>query len=240
MLSRQQRTLTNHLPAGAVTSQTTFTAGDGVTRGPHQIASSSLGSYGYDPRGDQTTAPGRTVTFTSFGLPRSITAGTSATSFAYDGSESRVLKKSGASMVVSLGGLFERRITGGAKTDVFYVVGNGRAVAQITWTENAGGTAVTELVQYLHDDHSGSVEAITSSAGAVAARQKFEPFGGRIGSAPTGIRVGFQELEQDDELSLVNMNGRIYDPRQARFVSADSRRQSVLRAGPESLRLRPK
>lgn len=47
-----------------------------------------------------------------------------------------------------------------------------------------------------------------------------ETFGARLGAPVSGIRLGFAGLEQDDELSLINMNGRIYDPVQARFITA--------------------
>jgi RHS repeat-associated protein len=205
---------------GRIISTTTFTPGDGVTHAPHQIASSSRGTYGYDARGDQVAAPGRTVTYRAFGLPGATVANGLTTTFAYDGAQSRVLKSGGASVTLTLGGLFEKRIGGGSTSDVFYVGGEGRSVAQITWVEAAGGP-VEQPVQYLHDDHAGSVEAVTDASGHVAARQKFTPFGARVTAAPAGVRVGFDGLEQDDDLGLVNMRGRIYDAGQFRFLTAD-------------------
>ena len=220
MLARSNTTFTNHLPGSAVTGQVTFTPGDGVTHGPHQIAASSLGTYGYDARGDQMTAPGRTTTFAYFGLPHTMTVNGVSTTFAYDGSRSRVLKTSGATAVVSFGGLYERRVTATQTTDVLYAMDEGRPVAQITFTETATGSTEQPTL-YLHGDHLGSVQMVTNPAGQITARQTFDPFGGRVGAAATGVRVGFDGLEEDDDLSLVNMNGRIYDPLQSRFVSAD-------------------
>ena len=204
---------------GSSTSSTSFTPGNGITRSRHQIASSSLGSYGYDARGDQVAAPGRTVAYTSFGLPKSITTGTGTTSFAYDGAQARVLKVKGDAVVVSLGDLFERRIQAGQATDVFYAIADGKPVAQINWQES--GSSVVEEVEYLHDDHAQSIETVTNAEGQVVARQRFEPFGARTSVAASSTRVGYQGAEQDDDLGLVNMKGRLYDPAQFRFISPD-------------------
>jgi RHS repeat-associated protein len=205
--------------SGSSNTSTSFTPGDGITTPRHQIASSSRGTYGYDARGDQIAAPGRTVAFTGFGLPKSITTSAGSTSFAYDCSKSRVLKVHGDTAVVSIGGLFERRIQAGQATDVFYAVGDGKAVAQIVWHES--GTSVSEEVQYLHEDHLKSIEAVSDVQGQILARQQFDPFGGRLSAAAGGVRLGYQGAEQDDDLGLVNMNGRIYDPAQFRFITAD-------------------
>jgi RHS repeat-associated protein len=62
-------------------------------------------------------------------------------------------------------------------------------------------------------------------------RQRFEPYGNAVdpsnpasGAAQTvvaGIRRGFTGHEHDDELGLINMQGRIYDPSSASFMSPD-------------------
>jgi len=211
-------TLAQRIDGGSTTS-TSFTPGDGVTKPMHQIASSSLGDYSYDARGNQFAAPGRTVAYTSFGLPKSMTTSSGTTSFGYDASQNRVVKVNGSTVIVSIAGLFERRIESGQTTDVFYAIGEGKPVAQIIWHE-AGGS-VTEDVQYLHDDHLQSIETITDGNGQVVARERFEPFGGRISTAPAGVRLGYQGAEHDDDIGLINMNGRVYDPAQFRFISAD-------------------
>jgi RHS repeat-associated protein len=60
---------------------------------------------------------------------------------------------------------------------------------------------------------------------------RFDPYGGRIATAPpptlvsddpsSRVRLGFTGQEEDDDLGLVNMNGRIYDPAIARFLTPD-------------------
>jgi RHS repeat-associated protein len=209
-------TLAQKFDGSSVTS-TSFTPGDGITKPRHQIASSSLGAYSYDARGDQLAAPGRTVAYTSFGLPKTVTTSAGTTSFSYDGSQGRVVKVKGDTVIVSLSGLFERRIQAGQATDVFYAIGDDKPVAQIVWHE--AGSSVVEDVQYLHDDHLRSIETVTNAQGQVAARERFEPFGARIATAPAGVRLGYQGAEHDDDLALVNMNGRLYDPAQFRFIT---------------------
>jgi len=217
-LSQQTTTFTNHVP-GTPSSTVSFTPGDGKTLGPNQIATSSLGTYGYDSRGDQKTAPNRTVQFNSFGLPHTVTENGTTTTFFYDASDNRVLKTNGQLSIVTVGGLFERRIVNGSATDVFYVYDGERTVAQIVWVES--GNSVTEHIEYFHEDHLQSIESITDAAGKIVSRQGFTPFGKRIGIAPADVRLGFDGLEQDDDLGLVNMGSRLYDPAQARFINAD-------------------
>ncbi|MGH7341566.1 MAG: RHS repeat domain-containing protein, partial [Candidatus Rokuibacteriota bacterium] len=88
----------------------------------------------------------------------------------------------------------------------------------------------TRRVYYLHADRLGSPELITDQDGNIAARLKHDPFGARIAAAPPatpgagppgGITLGFTGHQHDDELGLIDMKGRIYDPTQARFLTPD-------------------
>ncbi|HJX53105.1 MAG TPA: RHS repeat-associated core domain-containing protein, partial [Polyangia bacterium] len=78
-------------------------------------------------------------------------------------------------------------------------------------------------------DHLGSV---TKSGGNEDWQDmRFDPYGSRIASAPpptpisddpsSRVRLGFTGQEEDDDLALVNMNGRIYDPTLGRFLTPD-------------------
>jgi RHS repeat-associated protein len=72
-----------------------------------------------------------------------------------------------------------------------------------------------------------------NAAGAVVSRQSFAPFGGRRGSdwsattppdlaaVASSSRRGFTFHEHLDNLGLIHMNGRVYDPVVGRFLSAD-------------------
>ncbi len=85
--------------------------------------------------------------------------------------------------------------------------------------------------KYLHQDHLGSTDVITSSTGQVLERQSFDAFGtrriastwGAPGSLITSLfsTRGYTSHEQLDNVGLIHMNGRVYDPELGRFLSAD-------------------
>ena len=87
-------------------------------------------------------------------------------------------------------------------------------------------------LRYLHRDALGSVNAITDEQGQVIERLAYDPWGKRrhpSGRAdPAGELTarstdrGFTMHEHLDEVGLVHMNARLYDPRLGRFTSADS------------------
>jgi RHS repeat-associated protein len=110
--------------------------------------------------------------------------------------------------------------------------------------KTAGGTIAAPALptgtaaytsSYLHHDQLGSVVAITSTAGVVVERLAYDPWGKRrfASGATTGnpdtldaitgqyIDRGFTMHEHIDEMGIINMNGRIYDPLIGRFMSAD-------------------
>jgi len=83
-------------------------------------------------------------------------------------------------------------------------------------------------------DHLGSGDLILDSAANILARESFTPFGARRGSNWQGnatggdyttfqntTRRGFTGHEMLDSVSLVHMNGRVYDPYVGRFLSPD-------------------
>jgi RHS repeat-associated protein len=92
-------------------------------------------------------------------------------------------------------------------------------------------------MRYYHRDHLGSIVAITNEAGAVTERLAYEAFGKRRfpnGTADPNNNIfgvqterGFTAHEHLDELGLVHMNGRVYDPLLGRFMTPDSIVQNV-------------
>jgi RHS repeat-associated protein len=101
---------------------------------------------------------------------------------------------------------------------------------QIIATRNSG----RQTIRYLTTDALGSVDRMIDSAGASLANLSFSAFGSRRGSAWQGgpssgdqtqirnaTRRGFTWHEHLDNVGLVHMNGRVYDPAIGRFASAD-------------------
>ena len=139
----------------------------------------------------------------------------------------------------SLGMTFEREVrTNGTTENKHYVSANGVVFAIVT-TRSGGSTAST--ASYLHLDHLGSVAAITAEKAVdgalqlvVEERLAYDPWGKRRkimsspGAADNGDELvgnktdrGYTMHEHLDEMGVIHMNGRIYDPLVARFMSAD-------------------
>ncbi|WP_437955463.1 RHS repeat-associated core domain-containing protein [Sorangium sp. So ce119] len=196
---------------------------------PHAATGAALvtGSFGYDAVGNQIARPGGTaVRYTPFDLPERITQGTSTVTFAYDGDQQRIRKTTPEKETLYLGDLYER-VTEAASGTVehrYHVHSPERVVAIVT----RGGAEDGAL--YVHVDHLGSVDALTDEDGGVIERRSYDPFGQRRNPmwgepAPASFAnkttQGFTGHESDDELGLVNMKGRMYDPRIGRFLTTD-------------------
>jgi RHS repeat-associated protein len=79
---------------------------------------------------------------------------------------------------------------------------------------------------YLHKDDQGSVVAITNDAGVVQYSYQYDVWGKRrvttqVENVFGGTYRGYTGHEHITILELINMNGRIYDPVMARFLSPD-------------------
>ncbi len=189
-----------------------------------RVTSAGQSSFQYDARGRQIQTPTRKVTFTDHDLPKTVTTAAGDTKFLYDATGARVKKtEPNGSSTVTLGGLYERRKNGSTTEHIFLVPGSDGNLAQITYDE----TTATETHAYIHPDALGSTGSVSDNFKGVK-RFDHEPFGQRIapsgaafaGAAPS-VRLGFTGHAMDDDLGLVNMKGRIYDPAQRRFLSPD-------------------
>jgi RHS repeat-associated protein len=95
---------------------------------------------------------------------------------------------------------------------------------------NLNGKPATSI-SYFHHDHLGSIAVITDESGAVVERLAYDPWGKRRNAngmpdpldALYGVATdrGYTMHEHLDEMGIVHMNGRIYDPLVGRFMSAD-------------------
>jgi RHS repeat-associated protein len=206
---------------------------------PHAVRSINGTALSYDAKGRTTLTQGAmAMTYTSFDLPKTITAGSMNTAFTYDADNRRVSKDYAITGFLGtdhwvtsyVGGLYERRTDPSQPVShVMYINNGSRVVAQETWTES--GTSVTKApALYLHDDVMGSITA-TNTAATLAAttRLRYDSYGARIHRtdlsqpAPDTIptHLGFTGHEMEDEFGFINMKGRIYDTSIARFLTTD-------------------
>ena len=168
--------------------------------------------------------------------------GATSAEFWYGPDRARVLqvatRSTESERTVYLGSLYERTVitpsTGSVTTrHVHYVRAGDETVAIKTWSKVGTGTYAPQ-VRYPHRDHLGSVVAITTETGTVESRSSFDVWGkrrdpntwvtpapGTFTAAPTATDRGYTGHEHVDELGLVHMNGRIYDPEIGKFLSAD-------------------
>ncbi|AUX49123.1 uncharacterized protein SOCE26_106680 [Sorangium cellulosum] len=194
---------------------------------PHAVTGAGTGSFSYDAVGNQIARPGgTTVRYTSFDLPARITQGASTITFGYDGDQQRIRKTTPEKETLYFGELYERvtEAASGAVEHRYHVHSPERVVAIVT---RGGADAGT---RYVHVDHLGSVDALTDEDGDVTERRSYDPFGQRRNPvwgerAPASFSSettqGFTGHESDDELGLVNMKGRVFDPRIGRFLTPD-------------------
>ncbi|MEY8252308.1 MAG: RHS repeat-associated core domain-containing protein, partial [Colwellia sp.] len=201
--------------------------------GPHAVTSISGGSvqsgtnYCYDQNGDMTSGAGRTIEYTAFGKPSLITKGTSNVEFIYGPNRTRTQRiDNGLTTTTYVEGIYEEQETSGVLAGKYYI-GN-----YVVVTKEASSTQTN----YLHRDHLGSVDAITDTSGVPVAGQQmsFDAWGKRRQATWDSMssldlfnfnaqitKRGYTNHEQVDSMGLIHMNGRVYDPILARFISAD-------------------
>jgi RHS repeat-associated protein len=172
----------------------------------HAVTSIGSDTFTYDGNGNMRTAPGRTMTWDAENRMSSITQNGVTTTFAYDPSGQRIRKGS-----TYYYGPAERQADG---TLAKYFTVGGLLIAK----KDSGGT------YWYHSDHLGSPRLLTTSSGATAASYDYSAFGKTVAQGANNIAnpVGFDAQRADAESGLVYMNARYYDPKLARFLSADS------------------
>ena len=199
------------------------------TDSAHQHAATAADGEGfvYDAVGNQIARPGHTITYTAFDQPKEFTGkdGASAVLLDYGGEGMRVRKSTPEAVTIYVGGLYERITRASGEVEHrYYVHGPERPIAVVT--KKAGGVET----RYLHVDALGSVDVVTDSLGGNPQRTSFDPFGKRrhpvwgdspSGAGPPGITLGFTGHEEDEEIGLVHMKGRLFDPRLGRFLTPD-------------------
>lgn len=199
----------------------------------HAVASAGGVSYGYDANGNMNSRGGNSINWASFNLPTVINGSTYSSTFSYGGDHQRKQQvatySTGNETTIYVGGLME--VISSSATMYKHLVSTPSGT-QIVITRVLGGGS---SVAYISTDNLGSGDVISDAVGNVGAlvRESFTAFGQRRGAdwtlstAPdyAGIaqttRRGFTFHEHLDNLALIHMNGRVYDPVLGRFLSPD-------------------
>ena len=135
-----------------------------------------------------------------------------------------VLTQSSGSLTRYYMGNYEEEIRNGNTRKIHYIIG-GNGLAAI-YVQNGG----QDTLYYAHTDYQGTLVALTLPNGTVKERYAYDPWGNRRN--PTNwtqrdtraafiFNRGYTLHEHLPEFSLINMNGRVYDPLTSMFFSPD-------------------
>jgi RHS repeat-associated protein len=185
---------------------------------------------------------GASVSWSTFNYPLVINqAGGNSSTFSY-GPDRQVYRQIAVDAGVTedrvtIGcGAFEKLVRGSQIEYRHYVEAGGGVVAFVQRNATTAAPTVQTFAEgyYLHDDHLGGTDVVTKSGGVVHVRTSFDAWGqrrdatwngpptvGEKSAVGTSTHKGYTGHEQLDNLNLVHMKGRVYDPVIARFVSAD-------------------
>ncbi|MCF6194114.1 MAG: RHS repeat-associated core domain-containing protein, partial [Kangiellaceae bacterium] len=200
----------------------------GVVAGHHAVSNAGGKAYCYDLNGNMVSGNSRTTTYSIFDKATKIIKGGHTTEFAYGSSRSRYKRvdtnSSGITTTFYLGGVEYIQKPNG---EVFYRRSIPGAVIEVQETGSM-------KVSYLHTDHLGSTDVITRSNGTTEQEYSFDIFGKKrlannwslpdnsIKFSPLSLTSrAYTGHESADEVGVIHMNGRIYDPALGRFMQAD-------------------
>ena len=200
----------------------------------HAVISVGARSYAYDANGNMTKRKGTAIAWSADNLPLSIVGdGGSRSDFSYgpEGNRWRQVARHGTATETTTyaGGLFEKVTSAGQTTWRHYVLAPGGSAVHLRY-----GNGAAAETRFLTLDHLGSTDRVVDADGNVVVAESFAALGTRRRPTWTGIptaadlakiaaatRDGFTGHEMLDNLGLVHMNGRVYDPEIGRFISAD-------------------
>jgi RHS repeat-associated protein len=209
----------------------------------HAVSSAYSNSYTYDANGNMATRAGSTIMWSSANQPISIAAANGQSSTFWYGPDRQRKQQTatyaadgtnGTETTTYVGGLFEVEATP-AQTHYKHFIsapGGSRIIYDL---QSVSGTQVT----YVTNDHLGSSSLMLNSAGTPLLHESYSAFGYRRNSNWSGqlpssssdyntiastTRRGYTDAfhEMLDNVGLIHMNGRLYDPIIGRFISADA------------------
>jgi RHS repeat-associated protein len=215
-----------------------LTINDGVTNHfpaptPHLPGTIGANDYTFDDNGNLESrigpdVPGgkQTFVYTPFDMPSRVVTGNAnprSTYFDYTADQERVVRRDPDTGTTRhfAGDLYQRLLSspqGATLEERYRLYAGGGVVAEIV------RKPASEVTLYFHDDHLGTPTTISGRDGNVT-QQEFDPFGKLVGPVP-GLnqdlsRIGFTAHDQDNDLGLIDMGGRVYDPLAGRFTTAD-------------------
>lgn len=190
-------------------------------------ANNLLDSYSYDANGNLRSGGGRSIDWTSFDMPQRISMGNGYTTFVYGPEHQRVRQNRSDGKRINYGGAQQAEYNC-AITDLSNCT---LSKVKTFWPQGVGleiDESDKTTLYWTHVDRQGSEVALSDSDGNLGEVLAYDPWGKRrsiSGTTTEGDGVvddhGYTGHEMLDQLGLVHMNGRVYDPLLGRFISAD-------------------
>jgi len=213
--------------------------GQSYTPGPYavtRVSGERNASYCYDEGGNMLSGNGKTIAYSAFNKPTLIDSASATVTFAYGpgrGLIKQVTTANGKTVTKRSFGSYEHLMTteSGQTTLKERISLPGGVVISF---EN--GDENTKEESYLFTDVLGSTVAVANALGQVTERYRYDPWGRPRMADWQAINDGdWAVLEREegatgrgftghqmlDEVGIIHMGGRIYDPTLGRFMSAD-------------------
>ena len=198
------------------------------------VSKTGLGSYSYDKphavstvdnTGGLISENNQTIAYTAFDKVSSISETVGSNNYllniTYGPDRQRwksTLKTNNAvARTTVYAGDYEMVTEGSVTKQLYYLGGNNGLVA--VYVKQSGQS---DKIYYAHKDHLGSVVKLTDKAGTEVFKAQYDAWGQRAVLNNTfKFHRGYTGHEHLDEFKLIDMNGRMYDPLLARFLSPD-------------------
>jgi RHS repeat-associated protein len=174
--------------------------------------------------------PEHDLTYTSSGMVKTVTEGNKLLTLDYgiDGGRFKSEYKENGTRKYTryYCDTYEKEVLeDGSERNLNYIIAGGNIVA--IYEQKTSGNAM----HYIYTDYLGSIRCITDASGNVEQRLGYDAYGYRRDPI-TGVKLssitgnlfarGFTGHEHIDELGLINMNARLYDPAVGMFISTDN------------------
>ena len=222
------RTPTHSIAYNPETGNITSKSIMGITNMEYGIANGAKphALTAFTPAND-SAFPAHEIYYTDFKKVKQIKEGDKQLDISYGVDQQRiksVMTKPGYSMTRYYLGDYEEEVTGTSTRKIHYVSG-GDGLAAL-YVQNNG----QDSLYFAFSDFQGNLIALAKADGSVAEKYAYDPWGNRRNPYDWQqvdtctafiIHRGYTLHEHLDDFNLINMNGRMYDPRLGMFLSPD-------------------
>ena len=174
-------------------------------------------TFTWDADGNMLSKGGTAFTFDAINQLTGVVSGTLNEGFTYDGDGRRASK--------SINGTATQYIYD-TIAGLAYVLSEKTGISTTLYTYGTDLVALTApdtTQSYYHYDGLGSTRALSNGSGQVTVRYSYDAFGAvRTSSGTASTSFKFTGEQSDDEIGLIYLRARYYDPALGRFVTKDS------------------